>query len=347
MLVYKLRHDSNHYVGMTPVNEKDVASLQELSQPRALAAHWRPLPMQRLRWDNDEVLEEGDVALLFSTCGLHLAFTTRAMKLVADVFEKYGEFLPVQLEQEYWHVYHCLNQRDALDIEASTGVLLSKEGVPISVRELVFKDEIIRDQWLFTIPHPWPSAIYATEDVRGLVNRFGLSGVLFRPVSSQHTHAVRAAKDPGGDATIHEAALNTEERAHIAHLVHEGLRLLPQKYELDTQAEHILGAVDKVVAGKVRVPAKSESSSDHVAALACVFGQIICRVVGWEWVRVQVGEDARLAIVPPMRAHLLIPQEFVQRQMEKKVEPKCLLVFNMIRSGALPASGAFEYLSIV
>jgi hypothetical protein len=82
-----------------------------------------------------------------------------------------------------------------------------------------------------------------------------------------------------------------------------------------------------------------------VVPLACLWGDMICEELDWEWVWAEVKRNRGPAIVSPDRSRLVYPTCYFRDKLtDRESVPTTLLLYRMFRDGLGPPSepGAYE-----
>jgi hypothetical protein len=91
-------------------------------------------------------------------------------------------------------------------------------------------------------------------------------------------------------------------------------------------------------------PLDDDEFDGLVVPLACLWGEMICEQLGWEWVWAEVKENYGPAIVSPDRSRLVYPTCYFRDKLTDRTSvPTTLLLYRMFRDGLgpPPEPGAF------
>lgn len=191
MIVYKLTPDP----GYPGIKYKDINqwfdTYRDLeSSPRRVARKWVPPKCRkytmedfhdascRSKQQSQKLFDRGTADFAIGVP----AFSKRAVKSLAPLMKKFGEFLPLDVEGQtgdYFH-YHCTKLLDALDLN-QCGPLLS-DGKITAFKMLVFDRSKMADAKLFRLAVlPTSCRVYVTDE---FVSRMppDLTGFIFDEV---------------------------------------------------------------------------------------------------------------------------------------------------------------------
>lgn len=165
---------------MLPVDDKDLEALLFDGTPRG--ADWKPVLMEPLRVDEQgNPLQSSD----FPSCSGAdmLLCRERAVAALRDVFEAYGELLPLRCTDGLglW----CLNVTrlaDALDEQGSKLLRTPGTGKIIRVSAPRFLTRKLAGTLLFKLAQMPRGLIYVTDEFVRLVEGQGLRGIAFKQV---------------------------------------------------------------------------------------------------------------------------------------------------------------------
>jgi hypothetical protein len=144
----------------------------------ARAASWKPVQMERLKVsDRGRRLKPAD--LIGGATDTIMFLGRRAKERIGSYLERYGELLPLACDDgEFW-VLNVTSVADALDEQASQGVLRSSEdGKILMIRRPAFRASRLVHE-VFRLPDPLPSPIYVTTLGMERLRASGLTGLDF------------------------------------------------------------------------------------------------------------------------------------------------------------------------
>lgn len=110
-----------------------------------------------------------------------------------------------------------------------------------------------------------------------------------------------------GARDVREEALPADERAAIATLVPLGYSLIG--IEPGSDAEEIGVALEATIARLSGDP--PDNPRQTAVALGAAYGDAVCRITGWEWVRLMRGDTATLAVASDDRSVCTEPIDVV------------------------------------
>lgn len=88
-----------------------------------------------------------------------------------------------------------------------------------------------------------------------------------------------------------------------------------------------------------------ETILDLALRLGCLWGQVICDELDWEWANVTFPEGDFFAILTPDRSRVMLPLHYFKELMnDPEKDPTSELIYNMLKAGNLPPAEANEYL---
>jgi hypothetical protein len=110
-----------------------------------------------------------------------LTFRERAVEVLKDILEKYGELLPLITEDgEKLYVHNTFVLPNALDEEKTEFFRVDGIKRILGVTKAVFREDIVRGVDMFRVP-PMLNVIYVSDRFVDLVNKHNLKGIEFRP----------------------------------------------------------------------------------------------------------------------------------------------------------------------
>jgi hypothetical protein len=123
------------------------------------------------------------------------------------------------------------------------------------------------------------------------------------------------------------------------------LKLKPSASATHVQ-EAMRDAIDAVTLGKKKLPMKAREG--FAFDLGCLWGQIVCDALGWQWCVATVDGDEFIGVAPANRSHIVPVLNFICTQIEKRPpeENTSLLLFNMLKEGSFGKAKAASYIPI-
>jgi hypothetical protein len=147
------------------------------------------------------------------------------------------------------------------------------------------------------------------------------------------------------EAVLRDRSLDAEEMSEVQAYERHGLELLgfPEKGASPAEVQQaILGKVDSVRETPDQID--PEACKELALTLACLWGQIICGELGWEWALVTFNEGDFYAIVTRNRSHAILPLHYFDDLIkDREADPTSLLIYNMLKAGDLPPAEAGAY----
>src|ERR1700719_4215631 len=93
------------------------------------------------------------------------------------------------------------------------------------------------------------------------------------------------------------------------------LKLKPSASATHVQ-EAMRDAIDTVTLGKKKLPMKAREG--FAFDLGCLWGQIVCDALGWQWCVATVDGDEFIGVAPANRSHIVPVLNFICTQIEKR-----------------------------
>jgi hypothetical protein len=148
--------------------------------------------------------------------------------------------------------------------------------------------------------------------------------------------------------TVQEEQLDPSICSEITQSIERGyahLQLPSSETSPEAVQEAIMAMVDRVINSRKRPPA--DKIEDLAIDLGCLWGQALCDAIGWHWCKIRHADSASVfAVVSPEGSHAVAPMPFMLRQLRQRrrdADNTTLLLFNMIKDGALPIAPAKTY----
>lgn len=261
----------------------------------------------------------------------------RAAMALRDLWERYGELLPLESKDGEFYVYHCMNQLDAVDPPRC-------EFNGQNIAKYVFKPDVVRDQHIFRPSFPWKGPVFVSKVVVDRANSAGLKGFEFKPVWSEETGPIveestlPAIEQPQRAKGCRPMSLSTRKD-----VVDKLVAMAKKDLNIDVSSD----APEKVLE---RISQEIKSAQgwahrvDEVVGVGMVvgslWGELVCREFGWSWAIV----DAVAAVVSPTQSHVVFPHIGFHQVIRVCGEPKHIQLYELIKSGLLPSSEPAGYL---
>ena len=169
MNIFAIRRDGYHYqeldleiddfIANMPENI-DYGTVHDFSiENIALAQYWKPL-----RTGFSEIKGEKNlIPDVANWIGATLLLSPKANRYLNELLSPFGEFLPVQIENDTFYIFNCLTIAD--------GNLLNGK--------FSFNEESIENKIIFKTPQQQCIDIYCTEQLKSAIETFELQGVIF------------------------------------------------------------------------------------------------------------------------------------------------------------------------
>ena len=141
-----------------------------------MAASWTPLPAAFVY--DLEVAGAGLIAVdLPRMVGFVFLLRPRALGLLSEHLSPYGEFLPIECDEDELVGFHCTNVIDALDMERSNVMRIDGEDrVYFFLYDVNFRAGTIGDNEVFCVPED-PGYVFFSESFVDWFSTLGLTGV--------------------------------------------------------------------------------------------------------------------------------------------------------------------------
>ena len=139
-------------------------------------------PKLSARLSDDPV---GDFA--YFTAGV-VACNEHVLSLLGNKVMSEIEVLPIGLQSDQkWYLLNVVNVIDCLD-EGRSEIKYFPDGKKIlRIIKYSFREELVRDSFLFKIPQMVRTEVFATENFQALVDEHKLKGLDLRPVGRKNT----------------------------------------------------------------------------------------------------------------------------------------------------------------
>jgi len=177
MKVYTLRADVGKYRGLYYKNADDVVDFNRRFDGNPMKKNWRG---QEKFAFIPRRLPKGDTPGLST----HIpVFNSKAVKVLADLLQSNGEFLPITCDGKDFFVFNVTRVIDALD-EANCELKLFSDGGIMDIVRYAFFYEKLAGVNIFKIPQAVLMDVFVTDPFVDRVKGAGLKGFEFRLVWS-------------------------------------------------------------------------------------------------------------------------------------------------------------------
>jgi hypothetical protein len=316
---------------------------RKLQGPRPASEPWRTL---ELKLDKPRLPHADFPGFDYSAlvCG------ERAMAAVGNVLRETGELFPVTLRgAKGAHQLYRIPARKTGLLDAAKTTWWDVAGEKCLLVPAFRGDRIGPKLKLFKIPEDHGIGTYCVErtgkandgEFKALVEKHGLTGLRFNRVwtdgrgpAGKKSPRVGNEAQQSTDPATSDRPLDEGERRDIRLSIARGykhLKLAPKSSTASTQRA-IRSAVDAIVLGRNKP--RQNAVTDLAVNLGCLWGQTVCDELKWEWCRVKFADGREAyAIVPPDRSHMVLPMDFIHRQLRKRPpeENTSMLLFNMLK----------------
>lgn len=180
MKVLRLRPDVTAFgfLGIAPGEVVDQEDL--VFDGRSRATRWRPLHVVH----RPKGSPRGD---FFRIGHGSLVLNERAFRVLKDVLERTGEFLPLHLQGETVHLFNCLQVADCLDDAKSEWAEV--KGRRVHLKRYAFRSQAFPLGNVFKLPETKRDRIFALDgrhppavELPALVRKHDLKGLVFEEV---------------------------------------------------------------------------------------------------------------------------------------------------------------------
>ncbi len=119
-------------------------------------------------------------------------FSQRAKDIISPLLSGLGRWIELEYDEATYWLFYITNVVDALDEEKSTITRFKSSQKVMSIESFVFKPDVVKDQWLFTLPQRPGSNRLVTDRFVELVREHRLTGFLFEKLWSSEEGPVPA-----------------------------------------------------------------------------------------------------------------------------------------------------------
>ncbi|SRR6266576_75335 len=170
MIVYRF-HTSDEACTLMPVREADGDSFVRL-QGQAIDPNSWPRIAVRVVRDGSGGTEPTD----FGDVWTEPALSFRALEALSDILRQDGQVLPLLSESGDYCAYNVTSLLDALDEERSVVERFASGGI-MTVRQFVFRPEVIAGHFAFKIPQLPRAHTFITDSFLRRVHAANLTGL--------------------------------------------------------------------------------------------------------------------------------------------------------------------------
>ncbi|MBA56993.1 MAG: response regulator receiver protein [Pseudomonadales bacterium] len=151
----------------------DFDDVVQFSQRNASLKAWWQAPDTRFIPIEDK--PEGEIPDLSLWLYATLVLSPKAHRLLGDLLQPHGEFLPVMVAGETYQIFNCLTFAEE-DTQACRQEQI--EGIELGLNELVFRDSA-EQLVIFKSRLQNAASLFCTERLKQVVETYELSGVVF------------------------------------------------------------------------------------------------------------------------------------------------------------------------
>jgi hypothetical protein len=179
MKTFILSADANNFQNLVFPNESGSEIVYHFDG-RPLLTSWKKWVLDIL-YDDDmnRKLPPSD----FPSFAPHIpVFSTRAFKLLSDFLVPFGEFLPVDCNDDEYFIYNVTKIVDALDEEKSTIKRFKSSGRIMEITNYEFESILLKNVPIFKIPQTSLMDVFVTESFVEQIRKHELIGFSFIPI---------------------------------------------------------------------------------------------------------------------------------------------------------------------
>jgi hypothetical protein len=126
----------------------------------------------------------------------HSIFSERARTVFAPKLEGLGRWIELDFDEAAYSLFFLTNVVDALDESESEVLRFADSEKVMRIAKYAFRPDVVRDQFLFTLPQRVRSNRLVTDDFVDLVRQHKLTGFSFLPLWSSETGPAQLAGIP-------------------------------------------------------------------------------------------------------------------------------------------------------
>ena len=139
----------------------------------ALAEYWPSLDSEFVSHSHNARLPIPDVSKWIDAS---LVLSPKAHRLLKELLEPFGEFLPVTTDDERYFIFNCLTFVDADESQSEKQLY---EGEEVGIKSLIFDNASAEGKLIFKCRYQHCLDVFCTERLKNLIEDFGLSGINF------------------------------------------------------------------------------------------------------------------------------------------------------------------------
>jgi hypothetical protein len=111
---------------------------------------------------------------------VHPVFSDRAKRIFSQHLEGLGRWIELESDEAHYWLFYITNVVDALDVAKSEIAYFSNSTKVMGIDSFAFVPEIIKDQFLFTLPQRPGSHCLVTDRFVDVVHEHQLTGFMFQ-----------------------------------------------------------------------------------------------------------------------------------------------------------------------
>jgi hypothetical protein len=352
---HELSHQCEGFVELVEVKRERYEEFEErqslLLETQSVRAQWRhpPVAFSKYDWLGKRISRRSDPATFESDAPGHtlgLALSGRAADALRNLWERYGELLPVPSEDGEFHMFHCMNEIDAIDnvnCEFNGG----------TIKKYAMKLDVVHGQHIFRVSQPYKySTIFVSDLVISRINGAGLRGFKFEPLWSEETGTIidtslpTAVKEP--EHALGSRPMSKSARRDIVDkLVRDAKQVLGINLATDPAAE----VLERIRQEGVSAREAGCGFQDLVGlgmVLGSLWGELVCRDFGWHWAMVKRERGEAVGIVSSSCSHVAFPHRWFSSLLTNSGDgPSSVELYDMIKTGSLPPAEPQAMLVVV
>ncbi|MGH7213183.1 MAG: imm11 family protein [Tepidisphaeraceae bacterium] len=337
MKLYKLDYEIKGFIGIRSLDPNDSgydASRMIRYEPKSVRDRWKHPPVEFEKWDwlGKRVNRKKHPEWYESDAPGDNYFSALAANALRDLWEMYGELLPLESKDGEFYVYHCMNILDAID-------RLACEFNWSTIVKYVFKPDVVRGQHIFLQAAPNEGPIFVSDIFVDRVKSAGLKGFKFTPVWSEETGPIVEERPaPAVEQPRHGKTCKPMSQSTRRDVVDKLVAMAKKDLKIDVAVdppEKVLERIGQEVQSAQGWATRFDEVVGVGMVLGSLWGELVCRESGWWWAMV----DDVAAVVSPTRSHVVFPHAWFHDLIRSGGRrPRLSELYGMIKAGSLPQS---------
>lgn len=137
-----------------------------------MSSWWKPLDVT---FEARPANPKGSIPDLSGWNDATLVLSPRAFRILGELLEPYGEFLPVSVEGETFHIFNCSTTVKADEESSEHG---HAGGMQLGLKRLELREDA-KETLIFKVPFESCLTLYCNNRFKSAVEDFDLTGVIF------------------------------------------------------------------------------------------------------------------------------------------------------------------------